>query len=235
MTVPIEMPDLIAGTGEYPNSGGCVMQAAAWLASGGKEWNDSPACVHSTLRHVAIKINDNVGDQVRQRLWPLIPRLLGTASGDRKTDARIAVQLAVWAAEKVLPIIKDPELAKRAEGRLGAAKAWLDTGEKSDADAAADAATVYAAAAAADAADAAYAYAANAAAAAVYAATAAAAAADADATATATAATTAAERKISFFVELLDEYDRITGHIPEEIDEARWMALRDAILAEQHA
>jgi hypothetical protein len=241
MTVPIEMPDLIAGAGETPDQGGCVMQAAAWLASAGQNWNDSPDCVHGTLRRVAIMVNDNVGTGARRQLWPLVPRMLGTAV-DPKTDARTAVQLAVWAAEKVLPLIRDPEMGEKAAERLGAARAWLDTGQRPAADAAADAAAAYAAAAYA----AAYAAAAAAAYAAAYAAADAAADADAAAYAAADAAAAYAaayaaaarrawrdspdERKIAFLTELLDEHDRLTGHVAQEIDPAQWEALRRALL-----
>jgi hypothetical protein len=245
MTVPIEMPDLIAGAGETPDQGGCVMQAAAWLASAGQNWNDSPDCVHGTLRRVAIMVNDNVGTDARRQLWPLVPRMLGTAV-DPKTDARTAVQLAVWAAEKVLPLIRDPEMGEKAAERLGAARAWLDTGQRPYADAAA-----YAAGAAAYAADAAaYAADADAAAADAYAAAYAAAAADAAAYAAGGAAYAAYaaayaaggaaggrawrdspdERKIAFLTELLDEHDRLTGHVAQEIESAQWEALRRALL-----
>jgi hypothetical protein len=142
-------------------------------------------------------------------------------------------------------------MGEKAAERLGAARAWLDTGQRPYADAAdaaayaaaaADAAA-YAAAAADAAAYAAYA-AAYAAAAAAYAA-AAAAAADAAAYAAYAAAYAAYaaaagggrawrdspdERKIAFLTELLDEHDRLTGHVAQEIESAQWEALRRALL-----
>lgn len=185
MTTPIDMPGLIHGAGATPAQGACVMQAVAWLASDGKQWTDAPDCTHPVLRRVAVWVNDSIGDVPRRQLWPLVPRLMGTATGDRKTDIRTGVQLAAWAAERVLPLIKDAERNKIAAERIARARKWIEDGGQvtADADAAADAdadaAAAYAAAAAA--ADAASYY--DARGAAVY----------------------------TFLVALLDEYDRLTG------------------------
>jgi hypothetical protein len=157
MTIPVEMPALIHGAGATPDQGACIMQAVAWLASDGKQWNDAPDCVHPVLRKVAIWVNDSVGTVPRRRLWPLVPRLMGTATGDRKTDVRTGVQLAVWAASRVLPLIKDAERNKTAAARIARARKWLDEPETADADAAAAAAAAAADAAAYAAAYAAYA------------------------------------------------------------------------------
>ena len=143
----IIMPDMIGGAGETPAQGACVMQAVAWLASDGAWWTDMPECTHPVFRRVAIWINDSISRQTRQQLWSLVPRLIGTASGDRGTDARIGVQLAVWSAERVLPLIKDRQRHEIAAGRIKRARAWLNKP--------AAAADAYAAAAAAAAADAA--------------------------------------------------------------------------------
>src|SRR5713101_7314938 len=101
ITMPARMPRLISGAGVTPDQGLCMMQAVAWLDSGGKSWNDAPDCTHYVLRKVAIWVNDSVGDIPRRRLWPLVPRLLGTATGDRKEDNRIGVGMAAWSAERV--------------------------------------------------------------------------------------------------------------------------------------
>jgi len=58
---PDDMPALIAGAGGNPHDGGCIMQAVSWLASGGEEWTDAPACAHPVVRKVAIWVNDSVG------------------------------------------------------------------------------------------------------------------------------------------------------------------------------
>jgi hypothetical protein len=152
MTIPVEMPALIHGAGVTPDQGACIMQAVAWLDSGGKEWNDAPDCVHPVLRKVAIWVNDTIGDVPRRQLWPLVPRLMGTAAGDRETDIRTGVQLAAWAAERVLPLITDENRHKIAAERIARARKWLEDGQVTDAAAAAAAADAAAAAAAADAA-----------------------------------------------------------------------------------
>jgi hypothetical protein len=140
MTIPVEMPALIHGAGVTPDQGACIMQAVAWLDSGGKEWNDAPDCVHPVLRKVAIWVNDTIGDVPRRQLWPLVPRLMGTAAGDRETDIRTGVQLAAWAAERVLPLITDENRHKIAAERIARARKWLEDGQVTAAAAAAAAA-----------------------------------------------------------------------------------------------
>ena len=265
--LPAGLPDLISGAGDSPEEGGCVMQAAAWLASNGEQWTDAPACVHRVLRRVAINVNDSVSTATRRQLWPLIPRLLGTASGDRKADIRTGIALAVWAAERVLPLIRDTQRHETAAGRIAKARGWLASErEPAAADAAAaaaDAAAAAAAAAYADAADAdayadaaAYAYAAAAdaydaadaaadaaaddaydaaAAADAYDAAYAAAADAADAAASYAYAAAAADAdrqqaRVGFLVDLLDEYDRVTGRAaPAQIAPERWEGLCAAL------
>jgi hypothetical protein len=224
MTIPIEMPNLISGAGDTPGQGACVMQAVAWLASNGDEWTDAPACTHRVLRRVAIRVNDNITDTARRQLWPLVPRLLGTATGDRAADNRISVALAAWAAERVLPLIKDEKRHATAAERIGKARAWLTRNEPP----AAAAADAYAADAYGGAADA---YAAAGAAYAAYAADAyaygGAAAADAYA---AVAYAAYGGQQIKFLTDLLDEYDHITGRTtPPQITTAQWAALHDAL------
>ena len=173
ITVPADMPGLIGGAGQYPAAGACVMQAVAWLATSGQKWTDEPDCAHPVIRRVAIWVNDSVSDKHRRGLWPLVPRIMGTATGDHKADIRTGVALAVWAAERVLPLITDPAAGKRAAEKLGNARAWV-TGQgislppEPDSDAAATAAAATAAAPAAAYAAAAYAAAAAAYAAAAY-------------------------------------------------------------------
>jgi len=125
MTVPVKMPDLIKGAGDSPEDGPCVMQAVAWLATGGAAWTDMPACTHHVLRLIAIWVNDSVDYWTRQQLWPLIPRLIDTATGDQKTDIRTGIALAVWAVERVLSLIKNEERHALAAERIGRARASL--------------------------------------------------------------------------------------------------------------
>ena len=99
------MPGLIHGAGVTPDRGACVMQAVAWLASDGKQWTDAPDCTHPVLRRVAVWVNDSIGDVPRRQLWPLVPRLMGTATGDRKADIRIGTSAR---ANRWSPLKKGP-------------------------------------------------------------------------------------------------------------------------------
>jgi hypothetical protein len=65
----------------------------------GEMWTDEPKCTHPVLTDVARHVNDLLGDDQRQELLPLIPRLIGTAD-DSKT---LPVQLAIWAVKQLLP------------------------------------------------------------------------------------------------------------------------------------
>jgi hypothetical protein len=208
---PVPMPDLIRGTGEEPRGGGCIMQAAAWLGSDGA-WCDMPPCVNRVLRQVAIRVNDTLGDRDRQELWGLLPWLVGTGpTGDRAADNRVNVALAAWAAERVLPLIKDPARNKTAAEHVGRARAWLDNGQRAQRPSAAAYAAAYADAAA-------------------YAAVVAAGAAAGAAYAADAAAGSAA--RIGFLRDLISEYNRVTGRTePADIPVERWQALRELLPA----
>ena len=78
-------PVLRMGTGVTPYEGGCVMQAASFLWDG-SSWNDDPSCVNPILRDAAIRVNDLLDVDERQRLWPLVPRLMGTVTVEWPSD-----------------------------------------------------------------------------------------------------------------------------------------------------
>lgn len=85
-----DVPDFIPilGAGEHrggPKTGACFMEFASFLA--GEKWSDNPECANKMLAHVSITINDAVGDSARQRLLPLIPRVIGTAAWN--TDSEV--------------------------------------------------------------------------------------------------------------------------------------------------
>ena len=145
------VPWLRTGTGATPQDGGCILQVIDWIDR--NEWTDHPPCVHPVIQRLAISANDSLDDTGRQKLLDLVPRMMNTASGDK----RLSVQLAVFCAERVLPIFEaryaDDDRPRKA---IEAACEWLRTGKK-PADDAAAAYAVYAADAAAAAAAAAYA------------------------------------------------------------------------------
>ena len=92
------IPYLRSGTGTTPRDGGCVMQIVDWISR--HAWTDQPPCVHPVLRVLAIKANDTLDDTRRQQLLDLVPRLMHTATEDR----RVTVGLACHVARAVLPI-----------------------------------------------------------------------------------------------------------------------------------
>jgi len=81
----LEVPDrlLYLDRGKHePNSEqGCVMEAASWLA--GEPWSDHPRSVHPVIASVARRVNDEIDDDERQSLWPLVAASLGTARRGR--------------------------------------------------------------------------------------------------------------------------------------------------------
>lgn len=204
MTAPDFMPVLSRGAHDNPKQGACFMEFASYLA--GEKFSDRPVCADPMLTEVAQRVNDSLSDTDRQKLLPLIPRVIGTRQPEGVDVKALYVRLACWAARQVLDLV--PEKGRwKAVAAIEAAEGWC-RGEVSreECRAAANAA-VAAANAADDAADAAAAAAANAAYAAY-----AAAAADADAAnAAADAAYAATNRAIAIFTGLLDEFDRLTG------------------------
>jgi hypothetical protein len=90
--------ELVAGVGD-PGAGTlCVMSFAAGLA--GEGHTDSPACASPVVRSFAIALNDSVPHDVRQRLKPFAPRIVGTRDG---LDAARAEVLRRALAEEILP------------------------------------------------------------------------------------------------------------------------------------
>jgi hypothetical protein len=75
-------PHLSRGSHMTYAMGTCVMELASVLA--GEPFSDRPECIHPTLAKVARMVNDQVGDDERQRLVPLLPQMMGSPrSGER--------------------------------------------------------------------------------------------------------------------------------------------------------
>jgi hypothetical protein len=132
---------------EYLRAQG-ILSTSALLAAK----TDAPGCTARWITEAAQAVNDRLDDGERQRLAPLIPRLLHDARvpSDPEKCKRVAVRVACWAARSVLHLVsaEDHEVAVRA---IVTAEAWL-RGEATEQDcsaAAAAAATTAAAAAAA--------------------------------------------------------------------------------------
>jgi hypothetical protein len=92
---------LTSGAHTHRDDGVCLLEAVAWFA--GEPHSDSPVCVSPVLTEFGHELNDALPDGKRQRLTPLIPRLVGTA-GDGRDEQRgyaaldwfIRVYTPVW-------------------------------------------------------------------------------------------------------------------------------------------
>jgi hypothetical protein len=220
MTAPDFLPILAKGAHDDPKYGACVMEYCSILA--GEEFSDKPSCTNPVLSEMARVVNDKLSNANRQKILPLIPRLMNSSSshGVEKLDIR----LAVWCARQVLPLVWEQNRAV-CESAITTTEAYL-VGSATKEDCRTAAYDVYAA----NAADAAYAtttvydadavYAVANAANAAYATKAAAnAAAAARAAYAARAAAYAAanddgqDSLIALLAGLIDEYDRLTGRV----------------------
>ncbi len=95
---PSFLPTLSAGRHRNPKRGACFMEYASFLA--GERWSDHPACTHPVLGTIARGVNDFTADAARDRLLPLVPRVVGL-NGD---DPRIAFRVALRAVLAALPV-----------------------------------------------------------------------------------------------------------------------------------
>jgi hypothetical protein len=132
---------LAEGGHKNPNDGLCFMEMAAWFA--GEKHSDKPECACPVLGAYGIRLNDRMPDDVRDWLLkPLVPMIVGTR--DKDSEVKRAEFLAMWATNKILPIIlRERGLLKEAEACESAAS----LSEAKAAAAAADAAAFAAASA----------------------------------------------------------------------------------------
>ena len=75
----LESLQLEVGAHAAPNNGlahACVMEAVAYVA--GEPWSDNPECSSPVIAAFLRSWNDSLGDEDRQMLKPLIPRLVDT-------------------------------------------------------------------------------------------------------------------------------------------------------------
>src|SRR5579875_1644583 len=75
-TAPDRLPVLGRGSHRNEEEGACAMEAASWIA--GEAWSDHPKAVHPLIAGVARATNDQLSDDERQSLWPLILASIGT-------------------------------------------------------------------------------------------------------------------------------------------------------------
>ena len=84
-------------------SGHCATEVVAWLA--GEGHTDAPKCASPVLRRFVIGLNDRWDDTQRQKLAPLLPRMVGTA-GDGKDERRSFLALD-WLIRTYTPAFLD--------------------------------------------------------------------------------------------------------------------------------
>jgi hypothetical protein len=101
VTLPPVQVQLGRGRHATPGGRGCLMELASVLA--GETWSDHPATVHPVVAAVARVVNDWVSEQDRARLQQLVPAMIGTATDDIESYARLALicSTAALDAERV--------------------------------------------------------------------------------------------------------------------------------------
>jgi hypothetical protein len=97
----------------------CINELVAYMA--GEPWSDQPKCVSPVLRNFALRLNDSLPDEPRQRLKPLWSLMVGTADDGHDEQRReLASQ---WLMREVMPrwlrIANLEELAVKAEAAAG--------------------------------------------------------------------------------------------------------------------
>lgn len=98
----IESIKLLRGTHEdtAQTGSGCVMNLVAYL-NGESVITDQSPCVCVTVRPIAIFLNDLANDEQRQRMLPLVMRMMGSRTDDKAEISRrlgLLVEFANWQA-----------------------------------------------------------------------------------------------------------------------------------------
>ena len=84
----LERVELVSGTIGNPGDGKmCLMSLVAFLA--GEDHSDSPECASPVIQAFAVRINDNMAYEARQRLKAFAPRIIGTNDGNDGLRAQV--------------------------------------------------------------------------------------------------------------------------------------------------
>lgn len=104
--IPDGLPTLAPGAHNEGDGKACVMEFVSVLA--GEQWSDKPNCTLLPIAYVAQRVNDVLSDENRNRLLPLIPRLIGTNPDDDAMKVKAAKAILVTLIDK------HPNTAKQA-------------------------------------------------------------------------------------------------------------------------
>jgi hypothetical protein len=80
--------------------GHCAMELVSWLA--GRPFTDAPPCVSPVIRNFLLQLNDILGDDRRQRLKPVLVKVLQTVGTAEQEQQRVYI-LADFAARVATP------------------------------------------------------------------------------------------------------------------------------------
>ena len=102
------MDNIILSKGAHQSheQGVCVMEAVAWFA--GESHSDAPHCACPVIANFARRLNDNLDDEQRQRLTPLIPALALS-----RAEQPIMLKRAFIAADYAVRVFAPIELDAR--------------------------------------------------------------------------------------------------------------------------
>jgi hypothetical protein len=92
---------LVGGAGDRRRGQLCIMSFVALLA--GERHTDAPCTASPVIRRFAMAINDEMPVELRQKLKPFAPRIIGTR--DRRDMARVGLLLDAWRTE-IVPRIR---------------------------------------------------------------------------------------------------------------------------------
>lgn len=104
MTIPDWMPTLAAGDQAEGSGQACVMQYVSVIA--GDRWTDQPECTNYYIAGLAQYVNDELRDEDRHLLVPLIGRLIEAGESGRMLDAQIMEEVEQhvgWQPDPTLP------------------------------------------------------------------------------------------------------------------------------------
>jgi len=81
-----QLPALSSGAHSSFEEGICIMEAVAYVA--GEPWSDSPVCACPVMSSFLRVWNDDLNDEDRQMLKPLIPRLVNSLASPEIENQR---------------------------------------------------------------------------------------------------------------------------------------------------